>query len=67
MGVLFTLDRFSEAFLALKAHEEGVAPTLAPFVLVVMNRIYDLGACPAGALSDRVRPPEHRSSSGWLV
>ena len=54
IGVVFTLARFSEAFLILKAHEEGLPLTLAPLVLVVMNLIYALGAYPAGALSDRL-------------
>ncbi len=55
IGVVFTLARFSEAFLILKASQEGLALSLAPFVLVVMNLIYALGAYPAGALSDRVQ------------
>ncbi|CAM3217241.1 Inner membrane transport protein YajR [Sphingomonas antarctica] len=56
IGVVFTLARFSEAFLILKANREGLPLALAPLVLVVMNLIYALGAYPAGALSDRVRP-----------
>lgn len=55
IGVVFTLARFSEAFLILKANEEGLPLTLAPLVLVVMNLVYALGAYPAGALSDRLR------------
>ena len=52
----FSLARFSEAFLILKASEEGLAITLAPLVLVVMNLFYSAGAYPAGALSDRLAP-----------
>lgn len=52
IGVMFTLARFSEAFLILKASEEGLPLALAPLVLVVMNIVYALGAYPAGALSD---------------
>ena len=55
IGVVFTLARFSEAFLILKAHDEGLPLALAPAVLVVMNLVYALGAYPAGALSDSVR------------
>lgn len=55
IGVVFTLARFSEAFLILKANQEGLSLTLAPLVLVVMNVIYALGAYPAGGLSDRIR------------
>lgn len=54
LGVIFTLARFSEAFLVLKASAEGLPLVLAPLVLVVMNAVYALGAAPAGALSDRV-------------
>lgn len=49
---VFTLARFSEAFLVLKAHDEGVPATLIPFVLVIMNVSYALSAFPAGVLSD---------------
>lgn len=54
VGVVFTLARFSEAFLILKAHAEGLPLALAPLVLVAMNIVYALGAYPAGKLSDRV-------------
>lgn len=54
LGVIFTLARFSEAFLVLKASDEGLPLVLAPLVLVVMNAVYALGAAPAGVLSDRI-------------
>ena len=54
LGIVFTLARFSEAFLVLKASAEGLPLAFAPLVLVVMNVVYALGAAPAGALSDRV-------------
>ncbi|MGE0858657.1 MAG: MFS transporter, partial [Gammaproteobacteria bacterium] len=53
LGVLFTLARFSEAFLVLKAHAVGLPLALAPAVLVAMNVVYALGAYPAGLLADR--------------
>lgn len=53
IGVVFTLARFSEAFLVLKANAEGLPLAVAPLVLVVMNLVYSLGAYPAGVLSDR--------------
>ena len=52
IGVLFTMARFSEAFLVLKANADGLPLALAPLVLVVMNLVYSLGAYPAGMLSD---------------
>lgn len=54
IGVVFTLARFSEGFLILKANAEGLPLTFAPLVLVVMNLVYALGAYPAGGLSDRM-------------
>jgi len=51
---LFTLARFSEAFLLLRAQSVGVPFTLVPVVMVVMNVVYTFSAWPAGALSDRI-------------
>ena len=54
VAAIFTLARFSEAFLILRAESAGLALMLIPSVLVVMNIAYALSAYPAGALSDRV-------------
>jgi MFS family permease len=54
IGILFTLARFSEAFLILKASGEGLPLWLAPAVLVVMNLVYSAAAYPAGIASDRI-------------
>jgi MFS family permease len=54
VGLLFTLARFSEAFLILKASDEGLPLWLAPAVLVVMNLVYSAAAYPAGIASDRI-------------
>ncbi len=54
VATVFSLARFSEAFLILKAQSEGLAIALVPLVLVAMNVAYSLTAYPAGALSDRV-------------
>ena len=62
IGVVFTLARFSEAFLILKASAEGLTLALAPAVLVVMNIVYALGAYPAGIASDKY--PAHMLL-GW--
>jgi MFS family permease len=50
----FTLARFSEAFLILRAQSAGLALALAPLTLVVMNVAYSASAYPAGRLSDRM-------------
>jgi len=54
IGILFTLARFSEAFLILKASAEGLPLWLAPAVLVVMNLVYSAAAYPAGIASDKI-------------
>ncbi len=54
IAALFTLARFSEAFLILKATDVGLGVGYVPAVLVVMNVAYALSAYPAGWLSDRV-------------
>jgi MFS family permease len=54
IGVVFTLARFSQAFLVLKAQAEGLALALIPLVFVWMNVVYALTATPAGILSDKI-------------
>jgi MFS family permease len=51
---VFTLARFSEAFLLLRAQEVGFELAFVPVVMVVMNVVYTLVAAPAGRLSDSV-------------
>ena len=53
IAVVFSLARFSEAFLILRAQAVGLPVMLAPLVLVLMNFVYAFAAYPAGALSDR--------------
>jgi MFS family permease len=54
VATVFTLARFSEAFLILRALSVDLPVYLAPAVMVVMNVVYSLAAYPAGALSDKV-------------
>ena len=54
IGAAFTLARFSEAFLVLKAGASGVPLALVPLVMVAMNVVYSLCAYPFGKLSDRM-------------
>ena len=54
IGAVFTLARFSEAFLVLRAAQGGIALALVPLVMVAMNAVYTLSAYPFGALSDRI-------------
>ena len=51
---VFTLARFSEAFLVLRAQDAGLSMAWVPLVIVVMNIVYAGGAYPLGALADRM-------------
>jgi len=66
IGAVFTLARFSEAFLVLRAREVGFAMTWVPLVMVVMSLVYAAAAYPAGLLSDRVNR-RHLLAAGLLV
>ena len=54
VGAVFTLARFSEAFLVLRAQQCGIAVTWVPLVMVAMNLVYAASAYPFGHLSDRM-------------
>jgi MFS family permease len=55
-GSVFTLARFSEAFLLLRAQQHGLPDTYAPLVLVLMNVVFAATAYPMGRLADRFNP-----------
>jgi MFS family permease len=54
VGAFFTLARFSEAFLVLRAQQGGLRVAWVPLVMVAMNAVYALSAYPFGKLSDRI-------------
>jgi len=62
IGAVFTLARFSEAFLVLRANQGGLALAYTPLVLIAMNVIYAAAAYPFGKLADRLR---HESLLAW--
>ena len=53
-GAVFTLARFSEAFLVLRAEQGGIPLALVPLVMVAMYVIYAASAYPFGKLADRM-------------
>ena len=53
-GAVFTLARFSEAFLIIRARDQGLALAWAPAVIAVMSLVYAASAYPAGRLQDRI-------------
>jgi MFS family permease len=54
VAAVFTLARFSEAFLLLRAKSVGMPLTWIPSVMVVMSVVYAFSAWPAGVLSDSI-------------
>lgn len=62
VGAVFTLARFSEAFLVLRAQQGGIPTALVPLVMVAMNVVYAASAYPFGRLSDRM---SHKALLGW--
>jgi MFS family permease len=58
IGSVFTLARFSEAFLVLRAQQVGLPIAWVPLVLIAMNVVYALSAYPFGRLSDRMSHPK---------
>lgn len=56
LGAVFTLARFSEAFLVLRAQDVGLDMAYAPAVMIAMNLFYAGAAYPAGAAADRLEP-----------
>ncbi len=56
LGAVFTLARFSEAFLILRAQDVGLAIGYVPLILIVMNVVYAAFAYPAGVAADRLAP-----------
>lgn len=62
IGTIFTLARFSEAFLVLRVQAGGLPLALVPLVLIVMNVIYALAAFPFGRMADAI---SHRTLLAW--
>ena len=62
IGAVFTLARFSEAFLVLRVQQGGLPLAWTPAVLIAMNLIYALCAYPFGKLADKV---EHKRLLTW--
>ncbi len=54
LGAVFTLARFSDAFLILRARDVGLAAGYVPVIMIVMNLVYAACAYPAGVAADRV-------------
>lgn len=64
IGAVFTLARFSEAFLVLRTQQGGLPLAWTPAVLIAMNLVYAACAYPFGKLADKVR---HTQLLAWGV
>jgi len=62
VGAVFTLARFSEAFLVLRAEQGDIPLALVPLVMVAMNLVYAVSAYPFGKLSDHM---SHKTLLAW--
>jgi MFS family permease len=54
LGSVFTMARFSEAFLVLRAQSVHLALAYIPLVMVIMNVVYAAVSYPAGLAADRL-------------
>ncbi|MGC9325464.1 MAG: MFS transporter [Desulfomonilia bacterium] len=54
LGAVFTLARFSEAFIILRAQDVGLPIGYVPMIMIVMNIFYSMFAYPAGVAADRL-------------
>lgn len=64
IGAIFTLARFSEAFLVLRAQTSGTRVALLPLVMVALNLVYSASAYPFGKMADRI---SSRTLLAWGV
>jgi MFS family permease len=62
IGAIFTLARFSEAFLVLRVQATGLRLAFVPLVLIVMNVVYAAAAYPFGKMADSM---SHKSLLAW--
>jgi MFS family permease len=53
-GAIFTLARFSEAFLVIRAHDAGLGLAWTPAVIGFMSLVFAGTAYPAGRLQDSI-------------
>ena len=54
--ILFSLARFSNAFIVLRAADVVVAAAMVPMVMVLMNIAFSLSSYPFGLISDHIKP-----------
>ncbi len=63
IGTLFSLARFSNAFIVLRADNVGIQQAWIPMVMVLMNISFSFSSYPFGKLADSMNPSLHLASS----
>lgn len=63
LGVVFSLARFSNAFIVLRAADVGMAVAAVPLVMVGMNLVFSASCYPFGKLADHFEA-EHLLACG---
>lgn len=56
LGTLFSLARFSNAFIVLRAADIGIEHAWIPMAVVLMNIAFSLSSYPFGKLADKLNP-----------
>lgn len=56
LGTLFSLARFSNAFIVLRAADIGIEHAWIPMAVVLMNIVFSLSSYPFGKLADKLNP-----------
>lgn len=56
LGTLFSLARFSNAFIVLRAADIGIEHAWIPMAVVLMNITFSLSSYPFGKLADKLNP-----------
>ena len=56
LGTLFSLARFSNAFIVLRAADIGIEHAWIPMTVVLMNIAFSLSSYPFGKLADKLNP-----------
>jgi len=67
IAVMFSLARFSEAFLILKAHAVGVEPAFTPLFTMLTYFVYSVVAYPCGKLADHVDRRLQAGAAGLIL
>jgi len=64
---LFSLARFSHAFVVVKAHEIGLDAAYLPLIISAMHIVFSLSAYPCGVLADHVSPRLQLGLAGLVL